>query len=203
MRRRVDVDAGLSGEHRGVAGLGLDDRRVTEVRRLLGGRGELGAELTEGQELRAVLDESEGRGVPEGRRPAVAEDDLVPLGQGEELGDAVAQPLDLGADRLLPVRRTQVGRGDRGERLDLGRADLARAGAEAPVGRLEVSRDLDRGGVDSHGSRLGGPLPRGRNGPHPETPSEFGTAHMPGPRARKADSSPSSGRASIGVGWGS
>ena len=183
MRCGIDVDARLCGEHRSVYRLGRDDRRVAQVRRLLGRGRELGAELPEGQELRAVLDQPERRRVPEGGRPAIAEDDLVALGQREQLGDAVAQPLDLGAHGLLPVRRTEIGGGDRRERLHLGRAHLARARAEASVGGFEVSRDLDRGGVDSHGSRLGGGVRRRRNGPLPETsggPPYAGDAYTKG-----------------------
>ena len=60
--------------------LGLAHVRGLEPRGL-GGRGELAAELAEHEVLAAVLDQAEGGGIPERGRPAVAEDDLVALGQ--------------------------------------------------------------------------------------------------------------------------
>ena len=44
---------------------------------------ELRRELPEAEVLGALADQAEGRDVPERRRPAVAEDDLVALGQRE------------------------------------------------------------------------------------------------------------------------
>ena len=70
---------------RRVAGIGRDHDRVLQERRAGGDGGELLRELAEGQVQRAPLDQPEGRGVPEGGRAAVAERDLVAVGQREQL----------------------------------------------------------------------------------------------------------------------
>ena len=85
VRPGVGVDARLGLRCRAGAGLALDDGRVAEERRLLGRLGELAAELAERQVLAALADQPEGRDVPERRRAAVAEHDLVALGQLEQL----------------------------------------------------------------------------------------------------------------------
>ena len=81
MRPGVDVDAGLGPRLRAGAGGRLDDRRLAEERRLLGGGGELRGELAEGQVLAALADQAEGRDVPERGGAAVAEHHLVAVGQ--------------------------------------------------------------------------------------------------------------------------
>ena len=72
------------------AGLGAQHDRVVEERRRGGDRGELGGELAEHEVLGAVLDETERGGVPERGAPAVAEQHLVAVGEGEEVGEAGA-----------------------------------------------------------------------------------------------------------------
>ena len=84
MRAAVRIDAGLSPEGRSVAGISGEDGRIAKERGILNAACELGAELTEGEELGAVLDEAEGSDIPECRRAAIAEDDLVAVGEGEE-----------------------------------------------------------------------------------------------------------------------
>ena len=53
---------------------------------------ELGAELAEAEVLAAALDEAEGGGVPEHGGAPVAEHDLIAVGEGEQLGEAIADP---------------------------------------------------------------------------------------------------------------
>ena len=95
MRSAVGIDAGLCGERGSIARLALDDGRVAQVRGLLDSVGELCAEFTEGQELRAILDQAECRGIPEAGGAAVAEHDLVAIGQREEIRETCAQTTDL------------------------------------------------------------------------------------------------------------
>ena len=61
------------------------------------------------EELRAVADQAEGGDLPERRRAAVAEHDLVVVGQREQVAQPGAHAADLGLDRLLPVRGAEVG----------------------------------------------------------------------------------------------
>src|SRR5690606_41562906 len=89
VRPRVDVDARGGLGQRDRAGLGRAHVGRLEPRRA-GGLGELAAELAERAVLAALLDEAEGRGVPERRRATVAEDDLVALGQAEQLREPLA-----------------------------------------------------------------------------------------------------------------
>ena len=65
--------------------------------------GELLRELAEGQVQGALAHEAGGGGVPEGGRSAVAEDDLVAVGQREELAQAGAHAADELPDRRLAV----------------------------------------------------------------------------------------------------
>ena len=84
--QRVDVDAVLRRRQRQRAGLALGDHRVGEERRLGDAGGELGGELAVGAEARARSRiRPKSGGVPERRRPAVAEHDLVAVGQVEQL----------------------------------------------------------------------------------------------------------------------
>ena len=88
MGQRVGVDAGV-GERVGVRPrLGREHLRVRQVRRRLRRGGELRGELAEGAVLAARLDQAERGDVPECGRTAVAEDHLVAVRQGEELGEA-------------------------------------------------------------------------------------------------------------------
>ena len=56
-----------------------------------GDRGELRRELAEHEVLGAPLDEAERGGIPERGAAAVAEQDLVAVGQREQLGEALAR----------------------------------------------------------------------------------------------------------------
>ena len=89
----------------------------------------------------ALAHQPGGGGVPEGGRAAVAERDLIAIGQAEQLAEARAHPADQVADRRLAVRGShQRGLlGEPGQRL---RADLRGPAAEAPVGGLQLGRDL-------------------------------------------------------------
>ena len=139
-----EVDARLRAELGRVARLAGDDVGVAQVRSLLHRGDELGAELTERQVLAAFAHQAEGGDLPEGGGPAVAEDDLVAVREGEEVGEPAAQTSDLVLDRRLPVRGAEQRLPALGDRGGLLPADLARAGAEAPVGRLEGVRDRQR-----------------------------------------------------------
>ena len=75
------VGGGVGGRRRGVAGIGLDQDRVGEERRARGDLGELLRELAVGEVQGALADQPGRGGVPEGGRAAVAEDDLVAVGQ--------------------------------------------------------------------------------------------------------------------------
>ena len=103
VRPPVGVDPGLTGGQGDRAGVGLRDHRVAEERRLGDGRGELRGELAVRAERGAVADEADRGGVPEGRRPTVAQDDLVAVGQVEQLGEPRADLADESLDRSLPV----------------------------------------------------------------------------------------------------
>ncbi len=157
MGPRVHVHA-LDG-FRGGSGAG---RRLAHVRRLqpgrLGGCRELAAELAEHQVLAAILDETEGRGIPEGRRAAVAGDDLVAVRGAEELAELRAHLPDEVLHRCLTMRGAEQRRAGTGERLELLAAHLGRSAAEASVGGQDVTRELDVG----HGSILGS-VPDGRS----------------------------------------
>ena len=96
-------------------------------------RAELGRELAEGEVLGALADQAERRDVPERGRAAVAEDDLVALGQAEQLGQALADGADEVLDRRLAVGGAEHGAAEGGEVVDLLGADLGGAGAEAAV----------------------------------------------------------------------
>ena len=143
MGHRVEIDPVLGHRHRVGADLGFDLRRVTEEGRRFRRGEELRAELSEHQVLAALADEPEGGGVPEQSRPAVSDEDLVSVGQGEQFGDGVAQRSDLEEHRSLAVRRAQIaGRGRQG--LDRLGADLGRATTEAAVRGEQVGGDVDR-----------------------------------------------------------
>ena len=85
-------------------------------------------------------------GVPERGRAAVAERDLVALGQREELAQARADAADDGLDGLLAVRGAHERGACSSQVRELLGADLGRPAAEAAVGGLEVGRDAQRGG---------------------------------------------------------
>jgi hypothetical protein len=93
---------------------------------------------------RPVADEPGRGGIPEGGRAAVAERDLVALGQAEELVEARPDPRDQVPHGLLAVRGPHqvVLLRELGQRL---RPHLRGAAAEASVGRLQVSWDFHHG----------------------------------------------------------
>ncbi len=83
-----DHVGGGVGDRRGrIARLGLDQDRVAEERRALGRLGELLRELAVGEVQGALTHQPGTGGVPEGGRAAVAESDLVAVGQGEKLAE--------------------------------------------------------------------------------------------------------------------
>ena len=77
----IDVGVRVGDGLRRVAGLGLDHDRVGEERRAGGRLGELARELAVGQMQRPLADQPRGGGIPERGRAAVAERDLVAVGQ--------------------------------------------------------------------------------------------------------------------------
>lgn len=143
MGEAVDVDAGLG------AGLGVrtrfggDDGRLGQPRGEPRGLGELRGELAEGEVLGLVLDQAVGGDVPEGGGAAVAQDHLVPLGEGEQVAYALADPADQVLDRGLAVGGAQQGGTGGGERVERLRAHLGGASAESTVGGLDVSGNPD------------------------------------------------------------
>ena len=106
-----------------------------------GARGcrELAAELAEDQVLCALLDEAERCGIPERGGPAVAENDLVAVGNAEQFAEAGLHARDQVLDRRLAVG----GADDRGtcsrEVGQLLGAHLGRAAAETSVGGQQVT----------------------------------------------------------------
>ena len=92
MGEGVEVDCRRGRRAAGwVPDLGGDDLGVVEVGGAGGRGGELGGELAEAEVLALAVDQPEGGGVPEAGGAAVAEDHLVAVGQGEQLGQAVPQ----------------------------------------------------------------------------------------------------------------
>ena len=104
-------------------------------------RGELLRELTEGQVRRTLARRAERGRVPERGRAAVAERDLVPIGQREQLAQARANPRDERLDRLLAMRGAHHARALCGQTRRAPGAHLRRAAAETAVGRLELVGD--------------------------------------------------------------
>ena len=90
------------------ARVGEEVRRLAEVRRGGDGVGELRRELAEAQVLAALVDEPEGGGVPEAGGAAVAEQHLVAVGEGEQLGEPVAQRTHLELHAGLAVGGAEV-----------------------------------------------------------------------------------------------
>ena len=143
MRPRVDVDAVGRGGQRQRPGVGLGDHRVAEEGRLGHAGRELRGELAVAAVRAAPPDQADGRGVPERRRPAVAQDHLVAVGQVEQLGQALAHLAHQALDRRLPVGGPHEGGAAGGQRLEGLGAHLRRAAAEAAVGGQEVGGDGD------------------------------------------------------------
>src|SRR5204863_5976815 len=115
VREGVHVDVGVRFKLGMGARRGFDDLRGVEERCGGGDGGELGGELAEAEVLGPTLDEAERGSVPEGRRAAVAEDDLVALGEREELGHALPQATHYGLHSGLTMAGAQVGWSGGGE----------------------------------------------------------------------------------------
>src|SRR6185437_12809723 len=92
---------------------------------------------------RPLADEPGCGGIPEGGRPAVAQGDLVAVGQAEELTEPLTNPRDKVLDRRLAVRGPHqlVLTRQPGEGLG---PHLRGAAAEAAVGRLQRVGDLNK-----------------------------------------------------------
>lgn len=94
MGEGIQVDALDRFDRRCRARHGLGNRWLAQMWGNAGCGGELGAELAEAQVMAALGDEPEGGRIPECRCAAVAEQDLVPIGQAEQFGQTVAQLTD-------------------------------------------------------------------------------------------------------------
>ena len=150
MGQGVDVEIGMALRIGGRAGLRLDDVGRFEMRRAGHGGGELGRELTEGQVLAAPLDQAEGGGVPEHGRSAVAEDDLIPFGEGEHRRQAGPYPAHHGPYGRPAVAGAHVRRAGGGQGGQRFRPDLGGAAAESAVGREAVGGDRNLGIALAH-----------------------------------------------------
>ena len=145
MRPGVDVGTldGLRGDHR--ADLGGDNTRLRQMRCHRSGRRELGGELPEAGVGAAGPDQREHGEVPEQGGPAVAEHDLVPVRQIEELCQAVPDVAHQVLDRRLPMRRTEQGRTGVEQGLHRAGPDLRGPAAEPTVGGQQLWRNPDVG----------------------------------------------------------
>jgi hypothetical protein len=135
----IDIHSRFSERVRPGAGSGFNDGGGLQEWSLIRGRGELLAELPEGQMLSLLLDQPEDGGIPKRRRPANAEHHFVALRGGEQF---LQPPPDAAHQVLywsLPVRGAQQGGPGRLQRLNLFRANLRRAGAESSVGGQQVA----------------------------------------------------------------
>ena len=193
--RGLAVGPGVGVDPASATGTGrcpaLDHRGLAEERRLRRDVGELRRELAEREVLGAVADEVERRDVPEAGRPAVAEDDHVPLREGEEGAEPVLDPGHEVLHRLLPVGRAEDGASDGCQVLHLLGAHLARPAAETTVGGQQVRGDGDRlGSWRSVGVHCRS-LAFDRNG----TPPPVGGRRAPVSQRR------SPGVADLGPGW--
>ena len=104
----VDVHTRLGDRLAVRSGLGGDDRGLTQPGGALGDLGELAGELAERQMLGLLTHQPVRGDVPEGRGAAVAEHDLVSVGQGEQFIHARADPGHQGLHRLLSVGSAHV-----------------------------------------------------------------------------------------------
>ncbi len=143
VRGGVHVDTRFGHPVRMAAGRRGDDRRLGEERRALRGVGELAAELSEHQVLRAFPHQVERGRVPEGGGTTDAEHDLVAVGQREQVSEARTDATDQTAHGLLPVRSAKQRRSGRGELSDRFGTDLGRSAAETPVNRTQLPGDDD------------------------------------------------------------
>ena len=87
---------------------------------------------------RLLPDETERSGIPERGGTTVAEDDLVALGEREQVFQTTAHASDDVLDGLLPVAGAEHGRTDVDQGLQLLGANLGRAATEASVGGKKI-----------------------------------------------------------------
>ncbi len=123
MRPGVNVDAVHRLRQRAGAGGHVANVGSLKPRCLRSGC-ELAAELAEHEVLTPVLDEAEGRGIPERRRSAVADDDLVARRKVEQLGEVRADICDEVLHGRLAVRGAEERRSTCDQRLELRTAHL-------------------------------------------------------------------------------
>src|SRR5262249_22493926 len=102
--------------------------------------GELLGELAVGEVEGAVANEPAGGCVPERRRAAVPEHNLVSVGQAEQLGEPLANRADQVANRRLAMRGAHQVRSLGGPRARPG-ADLWRARGGGALGRVTARGD--------------------------------------------------------------
>ncbi len=147
MRPRHRVHRGLAGDrarHHRVGCLARvrgDPHRVVQERRLARDLSELRRELAVGEVQRAVVDQPERRGVPEGRGAAVAERHLVSLRGGEQFAQPGANFPNQPFDRRLAVGGAQQRAAfAREARQRLG-SHLRGSAAKAPVGGDQLGGD--------------------------------------------------------------
>ena len=107
--------------------------------------------------LAATLDEAERCSIPERRRTAVAEDDLVTFRRAQQIGQTLAGARDEVLDGGLAVRRSEERCPARDESFELSATDLGGSAAESAVDGKQFAGQLD------HVPILG--LRRGRPGP--------------------------------------
>ena len=211
MREAVGVHVRIGDRERVGARVGEEVGRLGEERRGGDDVGELRGELAEAQVLAALVDEPEGGGVPERRGATVAEQHLVAVRQGEQLGQPVPQRPHLELDAGLAVRGAEVLAAGARQRLHRLRAHLRGSAAEAAVERQEVGWDLDlRDGVGGHRAMIADesskerdrwpppvrmPACRGGSRPSPSPPPSRSTPRRRRSR-RPASPSSASGRAS-------
>src|SRR5690606_34425807 len=94
--------------------------------------------------LRALLDEGESGGIPEGGGSAVAEHHLVAVGDAEELAETILNALHQVLHRSLPVGGSEKFGAHSREVLQLFGSNLGWAAAESSVSGQEFSRNCER-----------------------------------------------------------
>ena len=145
MSECIGVDCIVDDRNRMRADFTLDDDRVVEERCSCGGLSKLRGELAEVEVLTAAIDQAKCGDVPEHGGATVAEHDLVTIGKGEHLGQAVAQSAHHVLDGVLAMAGAEVvatGLGQGGNGLG---ADLRGATTKAAVGGKEIGGDSDGG----------------------------------------------------------
>ena len=141
---RPAVSVHIFGELRQAirARFAREDLRILKERRGLCGLGEFRAEGAVRAERRLAGDKRRAGDVPERAGAAVAQHDLIAVGNLEEIRQAFADGADHLLDRGLAVRGAQKIARARVERLDLLRTDFARPRAETSILRKHVGRNV-------------------------------------------------------------